>query len=57
MSNEKTKAVTLSLTPTEEEELIIISAHFLGKSNKSGIVRRWMSEYKFKNPDWRDGKK
>jgi hypothetical protein len=46
MSKEKTKAVTLSLTEQEEQDLIKISKNFFGTSNKSGMVRYWIKQNK-----------
>ena len=49
MSKEKTKAVTLSLTGKEEQDLIDISEKFFGTSNKSGMVRYWITQGNLKN--------
>ena len=47
-NKEKTKAVTLSLTEKEEQDLIKVSKEFFGSSNKSGMVRYWITQA-FKN--------
>jgi len=44
MGEELTKAVTLSLTELEEQNLIKVSKKFFGKSNKSGMVRYWITQ-------------
>jgi hypothetical protein len=44
MGKEKTKAVTLSLTEKEEQDLIKVSKEFFGSSNKSGMVRYWITQ-------------
>lgn len=44
MAKEKTKAVTLSLTEQEEKDLIKVSKEFFGTSNKSGMVRYWITQ-------------
>jgi len=44
MAKEKTKAVTLSLTEKEEQDLIKVSKEFFGSSNKSGMVRYWITQ-------------
>ena len=44
MPKEKTKAVTLSLTKQEEKDLIKVSKEFFGTSNKSGMVRYWITK-------------
>jgi hypothetical protein len=44
MKKGKTKAVTLSLTEEEEINLIRISEKFFGSSNKSGMVRYWITQ-------------
>jgi len=46
MAKNKTKAVTLSLTEQEENDLIQISEKFFGQSNKSGMVRYWIKKAK-----------
>ena len=43
-NKEKTKAVTISLTQQEEKDLIEISENFFGTSNKSGMVRYWITQ-------------
>jgi len=40
----KTKAVTISLTEKEEQYLIKVSKEFFGSSNKSGMVRYWITQ-------------
>lgn len=44
MPKEKTKAVTISLTEQEEKDLIKVSKEFFGSSNKSGMVRYWITQ-------------
>jgi hypothetical protein len=44
MSKDKTKAVTISLTKKEEQDLIKVSKEFFGSSNKSGMVRYWITQ-------------
>ena len=44
MSKELTKAVTISLTKKEEQDLIKASKEFFGSSNKSGMVRYWITQ-------------
>jgi len=44
MPKELTKAVTLSLTKQEEQNLIKVSKDFFGSSNKSGMVRYWLTQ-------------
>ena len=44
MAEELTKAVTLSLTELEEQNLIKVSKEFFGQSNKSGMVRYWITQ-------------
>lgn len=44
MGKQKTKAVTLSLTEQEEKDLIKVSKEFFGTSNKSGMVRYWITQ-------------
>ena len=44
MEKQKTKAVTLSLTEQEERDLIRVSEEFFGASNKSGMVRYWITQ-------------
>ena len=44
MPKELTKAVTLSLTKKEEQDLIKVSEKFFGQSNKSGMVRYWITQ-------------
>ena len=56
MCNQRTKAVTLSLTEQEEKDLIKISENFFGTSNKSGMVRYWINQNNFSNCK-SDGKK
>lgn len=46
MAKQKTKAVTLSLTEQEERDLSSISEEFFGTSNKSGMVRYWITKNK-----------
>jgi len=46
MAKEKTKAVTLSLKPSEEKDLIKVSEDFFGSSNKSGMVSYWINKAK-----------
>jgi len=48
-TKQKTKAVTLSLTKNEEQDLINISEKFFGTSNKSGMVRYWITQNNLKN--------
>ena len=43
-NKEKTKAVTLSLTKQEEKDLTKVSKEFFGSSNKSGMVRYWITQ-------------
>ena len=47
-NKEKVKTVSLSLTPTEENELKEISKRILGKESKSGLVRLWINQNKNK---------
>ena len=44
MVKELTKAVTISLTEKEEQDLIKVSKEFFGSSNKSGMVRYWITQ-------------
>lgn len=44
MAKDKTKAVTISLTEKEEKDLIKVSKDFFGTSNKSGMVRYWITQ-------------
>ncbi len=44
MSKELTKAVTISLTEKEEQDLIKVSKEFFGSSNKSGMIRYWITQ-------------
>lgn len=46
MEKEKTKAVTLSLKPSEEKYLIKVSKELFGSSNKSGMVSYWINKDK-----------
>ncbi len=50
MTKEKTKAVTLSLTKSEEQDLIDISKKLFGKSNKSGMIRYWLNQNRLEKP-------
>ena len=56
MANELTKAVTVSMTPTEEEKLERISKEVLGSENKSGMIRYWINQYSFEKTDERGQK-
>jgi len=56
MDASSTKAVTLSLTAKEEEELKNISKEFFGKENKSGMVRYWITQHNTKKSDDRTTK-
>ena len=44
MPKQKTKAVTISLTEQEKKDLIKVSKEFFGSSNKSGMVRYWITQ-------------
>jgi hypothetical protein len=44
MAKELTKAVTISLTKKEEQDLIKVSKEFFGTPNKSGMVRYWITQ-------------
>lgn len=44
MPKEKTKVLNLSLTEKEIEALEKISKEFFGTTNKSGMVRYWITQ-------------
>ena len=56
MSKELTKIVSFTMTASEEDKLEKIAKDFLGSSNKSGMIRYWINQYKFEKLDERGQK-
>ena len=44
LNKEKTKVLNLSLTPSEIKHLEDISKEFFGTTNKSAMVRYWITQ-------------
>lgn len=49
MNTEKTKIVTISLTPQQQEKARLIAKEVIGQNNISGLFAFWINQFELKS--------